>query len=201
MQLVSPVGGQEQHVEGPQAPGQVVDQLPGGGVRPMEILEDDQQAALPRQLPEEDDDGLEEPELGLRGISRPVIGAAQLWEELGELGRRRSDLLPEMVGVDGEQVVPDCFQEGQVRERDLGLAAAAGDDRAAQPPRAGAQLGGEPGLSHPGLTAEDNDSSLAAQGRQQRVLQLRELLLPADDDGAERREHGHRGQWWPKYGD
>jgi len=47
------------------------------------------------------------------------------------------------------------------------------------------QLGGEARLSDPGLPGKQDEASIASVHRQERVLELGQLLLPSDEHGGE----------------
>ena len=84
-----------------------------------------------------------------------------------------------------DEVVAERLDEGEVGERELGFAARAREDLPAEPLRAGRELGREPRLAHAGLAAEHDEAALAAVGGQQRVFEDEELLVAADEGGAE----------------
>ena len=133
------------------------------------------------------DDGLEEAKLGLSRVADGRVGlvAAEEREELRELPPCGAELVGEPVGVLAREVVADRLDEREVRERELGLAARAPEDLPAEPLRAGRELGREARLAHAGLAAERDEAALAAVGRQERVFEDEELVLAADQGGAE----------------
>lgn len=82
-------------------------------------------------------------------------------------------------------MVPDRLDERQVGESQLRLRAAPPEDVAAQLASALAQLGCEARLVDPGLAGEQDEPSVAAIRREERVLELGHFLLPSDE---------HRGE-------
>ena len=187
VELVAAVGDEHERARVRQAAGDVVEQLARGRVGPVDVLDDEQQAALARRQREQTDDGLEEAKLGLSRVADGRVGlvAAEEREELRELPPCRAELVGEPVGVLAREVVADRLDEREVRERELGLAACAPEHLPAEPLRAGRELGREARLAHAGLTAERDEAALAAVGRQERVLEDEELVFAADQGGAE----------------
>ncbi len=80
------------------------------------------------------------------------------------------------------ELVPDRLDERQVGKRELHLRAAPPEHVAAQLARAPGELGGEPGLADSGLTGYEDEAPVAPIGGEERILELRELLLPTDED-------------------
>jgi hypothetical protein len=187
VELVAPVGDEDERAHAGEPAGEVVEQLARRRVGPVDVLDDEEQAALVRRDGEQRDDGLEEPELRLRRVAergRRLV-AAELREELGELEPRCAEQARDPLHVLAGEVVPERLDEREVRQRQLGLAARAPEHLPVEPPRARRELAREPRLPHPGLAAERDEAALAAVRREQRVLEGEELLLAADEGGAE----------------
>ena len=204
VELVAAVGDEHERARVRQAAGDVVEQLARARVGPVDVLDDEQQAALARRQREQTDDGLEEAKLGLSRVADGRVGlvAAEEREELRELPPCRAELVGEPVGVLAREVVADRLDEREVGERELGLAACAPEDLPVEPLRAGRELGREARLAHAGLTAEGDEAALAAVGCEERVLEDEELLLTADQGGAED-AFGHAGSFscgWSAFG-
>ena len=90
------------------------------------------------------------------------------------------------------QIVSDRLQKGQVRERELGLAAPACEHHAAERARPRCERVDEARLPHPRLAADDHHAAVASQGGQQRVLERRQLGVAADQDRGEDAGQQHR---------
>jgi hypothetical protein len=80
------------------------------------------------------------------------------------------------------ELVPDRFDERQVRKRELHFRAAPPEHAAAELARAPCQLGGETRLADARLAGDEYEASVASVGGKERVLELRQLLLPTDED-------------------
>jgi len=87
VELVAAVGDEHERARVRQAAGDVVEQLARGSVGPVDVLDDEQQAALACRQREQTDDGLEEAKLGLRRVADGRVGlvAAEEREERREL--------------------------------------------------------------------------------------------------------------------
>ena len=111
---------------------------------------------------------------------------------MGELSPQRSELFADLLEVDGGQVVAERFEEWEVRQRQVGLGAAAGED--GHPDLAGAALdrAGEAALPHAGLPGEQDDLPIAAVGGEKGILELGELGLPTYQYGADNPIHRAR---------
>ena len=94
VELVAAVGDEDERARVRQAAGDVVEQLARGRVGPVDVLDDEQQAALARRQREQTDDGLEEAKLGLSRVADGRVGlvAAEEREELRELPPCRAEL-------------------------------------------------------------------------------------------------------------
>jgi hypothetical protein len=163
----------------------VVQQVAGRAVRPVDVVEHEEQRPLPRPVLEQRDDRLEHPQLGVRGVGggRTRGTVSELREELRQLGGRRAERGPHLARVVLVEVVPDRLDERQVRERELRLGAASPQNGAAELPCASRELVREPGLADPRLAGDEHEPPVAAVGGKKRVLELRELLPAADEDG------------------
>src|SRR2546423_9023595 len=127
VELVASVRDEDERAHARQAARQVVEELARRGVRPVDVLDDEQQTVLACRYREEGEDGLEEAELRLRRIAEGGGGlvAAELREELGELEARGAEQDREPLHLLAGQVVPERLDERGVRQRPLGLAAPA----------------------------------------------------------------------------
>jgi hypothetical protein len=106
-------------------------------------------------------------------------------KKLSELRYARSERVPKPIRVGLVEVVADRFDEGQVRERELGIAAGAREHDASQLASLVGQLAGQPGLPDPGLARHGNEAALTAPRREQRVLEHGQLVVTPDQDGTE----------------
>jgi hypothetical protein len=153
----------------------------------VDVVEDEEKAAVARPQLEERYDRLEEAQLGLARVARGGRRRAicKLRKQLGQLAGRRTQIGAHEGRVLRGEVLPYRLDERQVGKRELCLRAAPPQDVAAQLARSPSQLRGEPSLADPCLAGEQNETSLAPIHRQERVLELRQLLLPSDEHGGE----------------
>jgi hypothetical protein len=185
-----PVHGHGQERRGPPGPHQVGEQDQGRLVRPLQIIEDQQDRVARRHPPEPGVDRLEQAETlsfgrrqgpcggnpeplgrdgadpgGLRGQAGHVLAQHPFRAGARVVGQR----LPERL-VRGEHVlVPPPVQDQPVI--------------AADTPR---QLGGQRRLSDPGLPGDERQDAAAVPGGRPRLAQDAEFSLAADERRAER---------------
>ncbi|GAB3942000.1 hypothetical protein GCM10027614_28280 [Micromonospora vulcania] len=187
LQLVGAVGADQQQPARPCGPDQEPDEVAGGPVGPVQILDHQHQRLNVGEPLEQLGDQVEQ--VSARGLGERRGGGdgqrrrhpAQLRQQAGELR-----LVP---GEDLGAVGPQHRAQGggERGERQAGLAElqALPDEH----PRAG--LGGvpgellqQPGLADPGLAADQHGAGLPGPGPGQRAPQPRDLALAADEDGA-----------------
>jgi hypothetical protein len=113
-----------------------------------------------------------------------------VWSAVPELRKQLAQLRSHLAEVRAHEcevllieVVADRFDERQVGKRELDLRAAPPQDVAAQLARAPGELGRQPGLADARLAGYENEASVAPIGGEERVLELREFLLPTDEYG------------------
>ena len=182
VELVAAMDREQHHPAPDEAPGDVVQQLARRAVGPVDVVEHQHQTPIAGPQVEQRHERLEEPLLGLRRIPggrsrRPV---RELREQLRQLSGRRAELDAQGGGVGLVEAVPHRLDERQVRERELRFGAAAPQDVEPQLARPAGQLGGQAGLPDSGLPGEQDEPPVTPVGREQRVLELRQLLLPSD---------------------
>src|SRR5262249_10306540 len=83
------------------------------------------------------------------------------------------------------EIVPDRLDDREVRQRELRLAAPAGEDGAVEPACALRELGREPGLAHSGVAAERDEAAVTTAGPEEPVPEDEQLLAAADEVRAE----------------
>ena len=113
VQLVSAISAEQHDAGAAQAPRQVVEQLAGRRVRPMQVLEDEQQSRLLRREAQQGQDRFEQAQLGLRRITRLARFGfrLQLRKEVGELSPKRTEPFAYLVQVDRGQVVAERLEK------------------------------------------------------------------------------------------
>jgi hypothetical protein len=153
--LPRPVGERDQHGRGRRAPQQVLDQLDRGVVRPMHVVQHQQQAgARARQpLQQRPNRAVRPVALGLQaaGLGRALGGCGEHPAELDQLAAREplQPVTAETCGEVVQRVDPDAE-----RELALELHAAAGEHQV--PARLGLldERGEQPRLADPGLACD-----------------------------------------------
>jgi hypothetical protein len=147
---------------------QVVEQAERGLVGPLQVVDEEEEAARLAEVEEAAGDAVEEAEalLGggqIRAFGEGADAAFELGREAGELGAGVADGLAQLVVRGGVDPQAEGLDEGQVGGGGLELVAAAGEHRAAGDASVVDQLAGEPGLAGAGL-AGDQDHAAAAEG-------------------------------------
>ncbi len=170
-----------------QGPDQEPERLAGGGIGPVDVLDDDQHRRDLGQAPEHADERVEQPRLE-PDLLRLRSGRSRLdrRHEARQVGTRRPDdrLEPHGVGVP-DQLAKD-LDDRAVRQSlvaDVG-ARAAEDDHPASLGR-GRQLPDEPGLADAGFTRDEQVRGRPADRGVQREDPRLELGGAADGDGAD----------------
>jgi hypothetical protein len=178
VELVGSVGNEDERAHPAQAAGEMVEELSRGVVRPVDVLDQEQHAALRSRDREQGNDRLEQAKLRLaRLASRLRHAGAELGEELRQLGPGRTEPLGQIIDFLRGQVVADRLDEGQVREGELSFAANAAQHGGAEPARLPYGLAREPCLADSGLAREHDQPPLSPPGFEQGILERRELLV------------------------
>ena len=183
MQVIGPVAAEHRHPLPVQDPGQERDQVTGGPVGPVQVLEDEQHRVRLRQLGEQAEHRAEQllagqlPSVAAGRGARPVIGqqAAEhrpVRDQLGHPGRGVADDAPQRVG------------QRQVRHAVAELGTAPGQHAEAALPGPPHQLGHQPGLADPGVPADQGHGCLSGGDRVEQAQQPGKFGGPADHGSA-----------------
>ena len=115
-ELVAPVGDEDQNGKVGEAASEVVEQLPGRRIRPVNVLDHQQEGALARGQRQQGDDRLEEPQLRLGGVGGSLrrIASPHLGKELCELREPGAESIGEPILVQAIHVVADRLHERQI---------------------------------------------------------------------------------------
>ena len=157
VEFVAPVGSEEHDAARREAAGYVLEQFACGPVRPVDVVDDDEQRLRPRPELEQRYDGFEQTHLGLGRVAAGRGGrqsVAELGEDLAELSGHRAELGAHGGDVLLVEAVADRLDERQVGERKLGFGAAAPQHPAAELAGAPLELVRQPGLADAGFAAE-----------------------------------------------
>ena len=187
MELVAAVGDERERAHALEALRDVVEQLARGVVRPVDVLDHEQQRVIRGRNREQRDDPLEQPQLRVARVRdrRGSGTVAELGEELRELTARGPEPGDHLVRVRLGEVIADRLDEREIGEGELGLAAPAAEHLGSEPPRLPAELVRQPGLADARFAREHDHAAVAAARLEQGVLELRELVIAADQVRAE----------------
>jgi hypothetical protein len=185
VELVAAEAAHHQHPPRPQVGGQVGDQVAGGAVGPVQVLQHPQQRRGGGQPLDHPHQQLEQPPLtgAHNGRARGrLAGPGQVGQEAGQLGAGGAGDRRQLGWV---QLAGQAAQRlDHRRERQALLAQ--GHTAAAQHPHAlvagdGGQLLDQPSLADPRLPTDHRHQRLAAGGAGQQLAQPRQLLGAADE--------------------
>jgi hypothetical protein len=192
MQLVGPVGGDQQHALGAQAACQEGEEGARGGVGPVEVLDRQQDRLFAPEVIEQGQQRLEDARLSGRVtiVDRHRGGRGELGEQAREPGPRgRAELVEHGVAVarEGSQGGDD----GGVGELVLPEGdAVSADDACLSRERSALQLLQQARLAYARFTRDERERRPAGGSVAQSCLQLRELSA-ASDEPAARHARGH----------
>ncbi len=196
VQLVATVGRQDHGPGRAQATCQEVEQLAGGSIRPVDVLDDEDEPSVGCFCAEQLEDRLEEAQSGHRVVGCG-IGRAGI-PELREHRRQVDGGWPEPIAHHGRphagEVVAEGFDEGQVGQCELRLAAAAPEDDGTHPLGTLHELPREACLAEAGLPGKEHEAPVATQRTEEGVLE-RVGLPVSPDDGRAEGLLDHRAGW------
>ena len=182
VQLVGAVGEDRDH-PGPEVAQQELEQVEGGPVGPVQVLDHHQDRAPLGQAVDDPEQQLEQPPR--RGRDRHRRGRAQLGHEAGQLRAGAAEHRVQLVGPDGGRQRPQGLHHRRVRQDAVAdVEAAAGQHHGAGRAGLAGELGDQPGLAHPGLAGHHDGDRLAGRGALQRRPEPSELGGATDQDGA-----------------
>jgi hypothetical protein len=187
VELVTAIRDEEERAHLGQPAGEVVEQLSRRRIRPVNVLDDQQEAVLARRDGEKRDDSLEQTQLRLPRITdgaREFL-ATELRKQLRQLAPRGAEQSRKLLAVLNGQIIAERLDEREIRDRELRFAAPTPQNLPIETLRPLGQLLREPRLSHSGLTAERDEAALTAMRREQRVFDGEELLVSPHERRAE----------------
>ena len=179
----------DEEARAPHLAGEELEEQQRGRVRPVEVVEDEDEGLVGGRVAEERRDAVEEAEtrlLGLEGRQRRQVGEplTHLRDELRDVGRARPHLGADVPRVAVVQVGADDLHPGPVGGCAPRLVAAAPQHLEATQPRVRAELARGARLADAGLAGEQHELPLARARRVDARAQLLELALAADEDAA-----------------
>ena len=188
--LVEAVGAEQQHAPGPEAPGQVVQQLQRGGVGPVQVVDQQRHRPLGR-------DPLDQPGHRLEHAG-PLQGGVpqrlrrrqvQPGEQPAEIGQP-ADQRGQPAGLQPGQERPQHLQHRRVGQIGLERVGGALEGDEPAPAGQGERLHGQPGLADAGLAGEEHRPARPDGGAVQRDEHPAELLGPPDQRNVRRARQG-----------
>ena len=191
VQFHVPVGADDQDAVAPDVAGQVLQQQQRRLVRPVQVVQHQDDRSAAGRRPQEGDHGLEQPEaLGVAVEARQGGDVAELLPDLGhqggDLGRRGPEVLADLVLGLGLDVGPEALGEGQVRRPDLPLVAPTPEDLGAPDLGLRHQLLHEGRLADARLAGDEDEAGAPRQRRFERGPQLVELRRAAHEASIDR---------------
>ena len=183
--LVVAVGDHQQDPLPAEVADQEGQQVAGGAVGPVQILDDQHQRGLLAQAPQQPEQQLEQSSLGGLIGRAAAFRRAQGGQQAGKLGPGRADQL-------SDRSHPDIGDQRPQDLHDRGIGQGAIADRHTAPgqhpgPVGGAaarQLGDQAGLADAGLAPHQDDGRVSICGPPPGRLQELQLLDAADEGGA-----------------
>ena len=162
-----------------QPPRQMLQQLEGGDVGPLEVVEDQEGRPPRRGLSDEGDDLFEQPELGV-AVGEFPAGVLPRPEEAAQPARE-----PLFARRGGQTVhdLAECLLPRPHRRGPLALQAGAPDGERTQPARHGGGLLQQPRLARTRFALDDADRAVAGERALHQAPQRGEFLRPADQGG------------------
>jgi len=199
MQLVGPERAEDQETLVPQLGCDEPQQVQARGIRPVEILDQDEQGPIVCGPPEELEHGIEQRE----ALVRSRWSALERWlrfdlgDETGQCLAAPPYRLHRAIRMLSEkEYAQDLDERRKGRARGLRLEAATANHRCSARSRHSCKLGGKARLADSGLASQEHETSLTLLGRIQAGLQLGTLDHPADEYRA-RDASNHRADHGP----
>ena len=182
VQLVGPVGGDDEHALAREAAGEERERRARRAGRPVQVLDHEQHRALAAERVQQRQQALEQARLpGVAGAGHVVVPAAQSRQQ-------RRDGRAHVVGERGVPGAGERAQRGDERQvGQLALAevdAVAGEHERAGLARAALDLGEQPRLADPRLAGEEHERRAPVGGVRERRLERGELGVAADQPDA-----------------
>ena len=153
VQLILSVCHDDEGGQSAQASRQIVEELSGRAVGPVDILENQEQRAVVSDRAQKGHDTLEELQLRLSRIApiRDEWPWRQLREQDRQLSRGSSETRAQGRHVGHAQVIANRLEEGQIGQRELRFSTPAPHDHESELVGAPTQLGRQARLAHAGL--------------------------------------------------
>ena len=191
VQVIGAVRADDRDPLGAQHPGQERQQVPRGGVRPVQVLEHDQHGGVGPKLGQQPQDRAEHLLTGHAdalpggGGGRPALRQQAAEQRTAGEGTGQPRRGPGRPGGAAQRV-----RERQVGDAFAELGAVPGQYGEPLPGGQAGHLGHEPGLAHSGVPADEGDDRVAGRGVVQEREQAGELGVPPDQPSPRRlRQH------------
>ena len=185
MEVLGPAGADQEQAERRGHPGEVIEELAGGRIGPLQVLDQDDDNRAPAQVAEESEDRVEEAKPAVGGVMRIDRRPLRL-----EAGDQPHQLVPESaelsaIRVGAGEMVADRLHEGEEADRQLGLGACPGEHLRAGGFRSRHELGRKPALADSGVAGEKDRPALSLSRAPKTILEQGQLGNAADQYWAE----------------
>jgi hypothetical protein len=177
VQVVGPVGADERDPLAVQHPGQERDQVPGGGVGPVQVLQDQQDRGRGRELGQQPEHLAEHLLPGQAGTDLVVQLPVPALRQQPAQGRARAHRVLHPGGLSGAAQGVGQRQVGHAVAQLGALAGKHGEPALPGEPR---HLIHQPGLADSGVSADQRGHRLARLGVVEQREQAAELTVPPD---------------------
>ncbi|ESU47380.1 hypothetical protein P376_4642 [Streptomyces sp. HCCB10043] len=182
--VVGAVGADDHEAAGTQGAEEIGEQMPGGGVRPVQILQDEDDRAVGGDLLQQASGEFEEAG-GAVLVGGVPVGRAQLGQEAGQLAL--------LAGAGGGHLLGQSTPQGAQGGREGGerqpvgpdLDAGSDGDHGVAPLGRRDELLDQAGLADARLAADQQRLRIAGSGPRERLGERRELLGAPDEHGAD----------------
>jgi hypothetical protein len=184
-----PVGADDQEPGGLGRAGDVAQQEQRGLGRPLEIVQYEQQGLVGGHRRQPAGHGIEEPvtlrfRIRAEGRRKPEEEISQFGDQAYQLARMASQLFRQVTDAGVLHHVAQRFDKGLVRNPEVLVAGASQDGGAVGVVHGLSQLGGQTGLSHPGLAGQEGEAELPRRRLLPQLLQALEFGLAGHEDPA-----------------
>jgi hypothetical protein len=196
VQLVGPIAGHQGHPAAAQGPDQEGQQVAGGAVGPVQVLDDQQQRGQLGQPDQQRQHAVEQldPLEAVPGRRRWAVVGGQLGQQPAQAGQGRGQGGGHLGLARAGAELAEGVHERHVRQADVADLHAAADQHPDAPALGpGGELVEQPGLAHAGVAGDQPDRRPPALGPVEQAEEALELLGPADEAG--RRCGGHAGKY------
>jgi hypothetical protein len=208
MQLIRAVAGHQRHPTRPQRAGQEGDQVTGGTVGPVQILQHHHDRGLLRSAHQQGAHGVKDLQLVLAVADEPTRrpGLLEPGQQPAQAGRGGGDLSQQLCLGRIVAKATQGVHDGQVGKADVAqLHTAAGEHPHPSPTGLVGELQEQTGFADPSIAGQQHDLRPALLGPVQCCLEPAQLISPADEPlrcepAHHARQYGRGQRGWKRAG-